>query len=55
MLVRGLMILTGAVEDCEKLSSIGLKNSKILAHTRCHMHDVKIAVNSGLFSRLRMY
>eukprot|EP00009_Paramoeba_aestuarina_P001070 CAMPEP_0201517018 /NCGR_PEP_ID=MMETSP0161_2-20130828/8235_1 /ASSEMBLY_ACC=CAM_ASM_000251 /TAXON_ID=180227 /ORGANISM="Neoparamoeba aestuarina, Strain SoJaBio B1-5/56/2" /LENGTH=482 /DNA_ID=CAMNT_0047914397 /DNA_START=772 /DNA_END=2220 /DNA_ORIENTATION=- len=38
----------GAVEDCKRLSSIGLKNSKLLAHTRCHMHDVKIAVDSGV-------
>uniref|UniRef100_A0A7S4DX45 homocitrate synthase n=1 Tax=Lotharella globosa TaxID=91324 RepID=A0A7S4DX45_9EUKA len=36
-----------AVEDCENVAKLGLK-SKILVHTRCHMSDVKAAVNTGV-------
>ena len=38
----------GAVEDIKKLASLRLKNAKLLAHTRCHMDDVRIAVDSGV-------
>jgi homocitrate synthase len=33
--------------DCEVISNLGLK-SKILAHTRCHMDDVRAAVSTGI-------
>ena len=38
---------TQAVRDCEEVAKLGLR-SKILTHTRCHMHDVKIAVDTGV-------
>jgi len=36
-----------AVKDCEAISRLNLK-SKILTHVRCHMHDVKVAVGTGV-------
>lgn len=34
-------------KDCEAIAKLGLK-SKILTHTRCHMDDAKIAVETGV-------
>lgn len=34
-------------KDCEAICKLGLK-SKILTHVRCHMDDVKIAVETGV-------
>ena len=36
-----------ATHDCIAVAGMGL-NAKILTHTRCHMHDVKIAVGTGV-------
>uniref|UniRef100_A0A7S0D2A5 Pyruvate carboxyltransferase domain-containing protein n=1 Tax=Amorphochlora amoebiformis TaxID=1561963 RepID=A0A7S0D2A5_9EUKA len=36
-----------AIEDCETVAKLGLK-SKIVCHTRCHISDVKAAVNTGI-------
>lgn len=36
-----------AAEDCRLIATMDLK-AKILTHTRCHMHDVKIAVDTGV-------
>lgn len=36
-----------AARDCEAISELGLK-AKIVAHTRCHMSDVKAAVATGI-------
>eukprot|EP01134_Creolimax_fragrantissima_P007946 CFRG7946T1 len=36
-----------AVRDCEAIAKLNL-NAKILTHTRCHMHDVKIAAETGV-------
>eukprot|EP00128_Syssomonas_multiformis_P008114 Colp12_sorted_trinity150504_noHs@14806 len=36
-----------AVKDCEAIANLNL-NAKVLTHTRCHMHDVKIAVETGV-------
>lgn len=38
----------GAVEDIERLTRMPLRKSRILAHVRCHMEDVRIAVGSGV-------
>eukprot|EP01120_Amphizonella_sp_Union-15-10_P007915 TRINITY_DN273_c0_g2_i1.p1 TRINITY_DN273_c0_g2~~TRINITY_DN273_c0_g2_i1.p1 ORF type:complete len:556 (-),score=76.39 TRINITY_DN273_c0_g2_i1:116-1783(-) len=37
-----------ALRDCKTISSMRLKKAKILTHTRCHMSDVKAAVESGV-------
>lgn len=37
-----------AREEVETLCKLGLKNSKILTHIRCHMHDAKVAVETGV-------
>jgi len=36
-----------AFKDCESIARLGLR-SKILTHVRCHMDDVKAAVQSGV-------
>jgi homocitrate synthase len=36
-----------AARDCAEVARLGLR-SKILTHTRCHMHDVRIAVGTGV-------
>ncbi|KJE93772.1 homocitrate synthase [Capsaspora owczarzaki ATCC 30864] len=36
-----------SAEDCTKIAKLGLK-AKILTHTRCHMDDVRAAVESGV-------
>ena len=36
-----------AVRDLKAISRLNLK-SKVLTHVRCHMHDVKVAVDSGV-------
>eukprot|EP00123_Amoebidium_parasiticum_P013549 comp22021_c0_seq1/m.31923 comp22021_c0_seq1/g.31923 ORF comp22021_c0_seq1/g.31923 comp22021_c0_seq1/m.31923 type:complete len:576 (-) comp22021_c0_seq1:593-2320(-) len=36
-----------AVKDCEAIARLNL-NAKVLTHTRCHMHDVKTAVETGV-------
>ena len=36
-----------AVRDLKAISKLNLK-SKVLTHVRCHMHDVKVAVESGV-------
>lgn len=33
--------------DCERIASLGLK-AKILTHTRCHMDDAKLALDTGV-------
>ena len=38
---------TQAVRDCEAVARLGLR-SRVLTHTRCHMHDVAIAVATGV-------
>eukprot|EP00002_Diphylleia_rotans_P019821 TRINITY_DN3829_c0_g1_i1.p1 TRINITY_DN3829_c0_g1~~TRINITY_DN3829_c0_g1_i1.p1 ORF type:complete len:416 (-),score=116.09 TRINITY_DN3829_c0_g1_i1:120-1367(-) len=35
-------------KDCETLCKLGLKRTKILTHTRCHMDDARIAVEAGV-------
>jgi len=42
-----------AILDAESVSNLGLK-SKIVVHTRCHMADVKAAVNTGV-DAINMY
>lgn len=37
-----------AREEVETLCKLGLKTSKILTHIRCHMHDAKVAVETGV-------
>jgi homocitrate synthase len=34
-------------KDCEVIANMGLK-AKILTHTRCHMDDARIAVETGV-------
>lgn len=34
--------------DCETLAKMDMKNAKLVAHTRCHMDDVRAAVSCGL-------
>ncbi len=34
-------------KDCQRIASLGLK-AKILTHTRCHMDDAKLAVDTGV-------
>jgi homocitrate synthase len=34
-------------EDCTRISKLGLK-TKILTHTRCHMDDARLAVDTGV-------
>ena len=34
-------------DDCATIANLGLK-TKILTHTRCHMDDVKVAVDTGV-------
>ncbi|RME60486.1 MAG: homocitrate synthase, partial [Caldilineae bacterium] len=34
-------------DDCKRIASLGLK-AKILTHTRCHMDDAKLAVDTGV-------
>ncbi|ODV87987.1 hypothetical protein CANARDRAFT_193854 [[Candida] arabinofermentans NRRL YB-2248] len=34
--------------EVEAICKLGLKRSKILTHIRCHMHDAKIAVETGV-------
>ncbi|KAG5457848.1 MAG: pyruvate carboxyltransferase, partial [Olpidium bornovanus] len=34
-------------QDCKTIASLGLK-AKILTHTRCHMDDARIAVETGV-------
>jgi len=34
-------------KDCEEISKLGLK-TKILTHTRCHMDDARVAVETGV-------
>eukprot|EP00127_Corallochytrium_limacisporum_P006269 Clim_evm13s224 gene=Clim_evmTU13s224 len=41
------MASTQSMKDCEAVAKLGLK-AKILTHTRCHMSDVKLAVESGV-------
>ncbi|GMM29224.1 hypothetical protein DAMA08_019400 [Martiniozyma asiatica (nom. inval.)] len=36
-----------AREEVETICKLGLKTSKILTHIRCHMHDAKVAVETG--------
>lgn len=36
-----------ALRECEEISALNL-NAKVVAHTRCHMSDVKAAVSTGL-------
>ncbi|KNC74378.1 hypothetical protein SARC_13072, partial [Sphaeroforma arctica JP610] len=36
-----------AVRDCEAIANLNL-NAKVLTHTRCHMHDIKIAAETGV-------
>ncbi len=33
--------------DCERIAGLGLK-AKILTHTRCHMDDAKLAIDTGV-------
>jgi len=33
---------------CEAICNLGLKNTKILTHIRCHMDDARIAVETGV-------
>ncbi|MCB0114027.1 MAG: homocitrate synthase, partial [Caldilineaceae bacterium] len=33
--------------DCERIARLGLK-AKILTHTRCHMDDAKLAIDTGV-------
>jgi homocitrate synthase len=33
--------------DCERIASLGLK-AKILTHTRCHMDDARLAIDTGV-------
>lgn len=35
-------------EHCKAICNMGLKRSKILTHVRCHMDDVKLAVETGV-------
>ncbi|KAG7884814.1 hypothetical protein KL938_001071 [Ogataea parapolymorpha] len=37
-----------AREEVEAICKLGLKTSKILTHIRCHMHDAKVAVETGV-------
>ena len=37
-----------AARDCELISGLRLKRAKVLAHTRCHMTDVRTAVETGV-------
>lgn len=39
--------LLQAADECRRVADMGL-TSKVLTHTRCHMHDVRIAVDSGV-------
>ena len=34
-------------KDCEAIANMGLK-AKVLTHTRCHMDDARLAVESGV-------
>ena len=34
-------------KDCQRIASLGMK-AKILTHTRCHMDDAKLAVDTGV-------
>lgn len=34
-------------QDCMRISNLGL-NTKILTHTRCHMDDAKLAIDTGV-------
>eukprot|EP00471_Norrisiella_sphaerica_P006450 CAMPEP_0184488056 /NCGR_PEP_ID=MMETSP0113_2-20130426/10498_1 /TAXON_ID=91329 /ORGANISM="Norrisiella sphaerica, Strain BC52" /LENGTH=567 /DNA_ID=CAMNT_0026870527 /DNA_START=108 /DNA_END=1811 /DNA_ORIENTATION=+ len=36
-----------AIRDCESVAKLGLK-AKLVVHTRCHMSDVRAAVNTGI-------
>ncbi|CAO3581206.1 unnamed protein product [Absidia cylindrospora] len=36
-----------SLNDCRVISSLGLK-AKILTHTRCHMDDAKLAIDTGV-------
>ncbi len=38
---------TQSFEDCKAISNMGLE-AKVLTHTRCHMEDVSLAVESGV-------
>ena len=42
-----------ATKECEAISRLGLR-SKILTHTRCHPHDVSIAIKTGVHG-INMY
>ena len=37
----------GSRRDCERIAGLGLK-AKVLTHTRCHMEDARIAVETGV-------
>lgn len=37
----------GSREDCTRISKAGLK-AKILTHTRCHLDDAKLAIDTGV-------
>ncbi|KAG7723897.1 hypothetical protein KL933_005219 [Ogataea haglerorum] len=37
-----------AREEVEAICKLGLKRSKVLTHIRCHMHDAKVAVETGV-------
>ncbi|KAG7811142.1 hypothetical protein KL921_002770 [Ogataea angusta] len=37
-----------AREEVEAICKLGLKTSKVLTHIRCHMHDAKVAVETGV-------
>jgi len=34
--------------DCETLARMDMKNAKLVTHTRCHMDDVRAAINCGV-------
>lgn len=34
--------------DCEIIAKLGLK-AKILTHTRCHMDDARVAIETGCY------
>ncbi len=37
----------GSRRDCERIAGLGLK-AKVLTHTRCHMDDARLAVETGV-------
>jgi homocitrate synthase len=37
----------GSCSDCERIASLGLR-AKILTHTRCHLDDARLAVETGV-------